>query len=461
LAATARALSAALREPDRTRVSWVTLPEAMAVAESADAIAALRKTGIQVHSIIANRLTPAPTATCGHCAARRVFERRALARLPPVDELVGVTDRDAEPLGVPALGRIAVELGETLRRSGTLPSRRVWRPALAGPREQPSDLVPEGTRLVLFGGKGGVGKTTCAATLAVGAAFRWPRHRVLLISTDPAHSLGDVFGTALSDVPEPVDGGPPNLAVREIDPARIFTHIQERYAEAIERMFDRMRGSGSLDAVHDRAVMRGLIDLAPPGLDELISVLEITDAITTDPPAWDLVVMDTAPTGHALRLLEMPGLMQEWARALMAILLKYQGVAPLGELGEILLNLSRGVGRLKDLLADRHRASFVAVTRAASLPRLETERLAGRLARLRIHVPVVVVNAVGRGGCRRCLKVSAAERREIIAIRTALTRQGRRIIVTGAEIPPPAGAAALRRWGRTSWQSAPRYHQSV
>ena len=62
-------------------------------------------------------------------------------------------------------------------------------------------------------------------------------------------------------------------------------------------------------------------------LDELAAVLEITEAITGGAPEWDLVVMDTAPTGHALRLLEMPGLMQDWVRALMSILLKYQGVA--------------------------------------------------------------------------------------------------------------------------------------
>jgi arsenite-transporting ATPase len=459
LAATSRTLSATLRDPDRTRISWVSLPEPMAVAESIDAIAALRRSGIQVTSVIANRLTPPPLSACGRCAARRVFERRALARLPPVDDLVGVSDRDPEPVGASALRSLAAELEVRLppRRKPT--TRRVWKAALSAPREDPSNLVRSGTRLVLFGGKGGVGKTTCAAAHALSAAFSRPRDRVLLVSTDPAHSLGDVFVASVSDLPRRVAGGPPNLAVREIDPASILARIQQRYAEAIDSMFDRVRGSPSLDAVHDRAVMRGLIELAPPGLDELISVLEITDAISVDPPAWDLVVMDTAPTGHALRLLEMPGLMQEWAKALMAILLKYQGAVRLGELGETLVNLSRGVGRLRALLADRNRAAFIVVTRAASLPRRETARLAARLATLRIHVPAVVINAVGRGECRRCAKASAAERREIAVICRALGRTGRRIVVTGAELPPPAGAAALRRWGRTSWYRAPGYHQ--
>jgi arsenite-transporting ATPase len=461
LAARARALAAMLRDPARTTLSWVTLPEPMAVTESADAIAALRRAGIPVHSIIANRLTPKPLVPCGHCAARRSVEQRALGNLPRVEELHGATDRRPEPRGVSALCRIAAELEGEFPTPGRPGRAGRWRASLAGPLEQPAGLAPEGTRLVLFGGKGGVGKTTCAATVALSAASSRPGRRMLLISTDPAHSLGDVLGAAVSDLAGPVAGGPPNLDVREIDSARAFARIRERYAGTIERMFDRMSGSGSLDAVHDRAVMQGLIDFAPPGLDELMSVLEITDAIAGDRPPWDLVVMDTAPTGHALRLLEMPGLVQQWARALMAILLKYRGVVRLGELGEILVNLSRGVGRLEELLHDPDRARFIAVTRAASLPRLETARLARRLAKRRIHLSAVVMNAVGRGDCRRCVAEGRAERREIAATSRTLARAGRVVILAGTELPPPSGAAALGRWGATSWRRAPRYHQGA
>ncbi len=64
--------------------------------------------------------------------------------------------------------------------------------------------------------------------------------------------------------------------------------------------------------------------------------------------------------------------MQDWVRALMSILLKYQGVARLGDLGALLLDLSKGLGRLRELLADGRQTAFVAVTRPAALPRLET-----------------------------------------------------------------------------------------
>lgn len=459
LAATARGLSALVRDRARTRLSWVTLAEPMAVAETLDAIAALTTAGIGVDAVIANRLTPAPATPCGHCSARRALERRALQRLPPRTEVGGVGARDTEPRGVAALGRIGAELGAARLSRGRTARARAWKATIAGARQAPSDLLADGARLVLLGGKGGVGKTTCAAALALSAASRWPRRRVLLISSDPAHSLGDVFDAGVSDEAAAVRGGPGNLRVREIDPAAVFAGIRGRYADGIERAFDRIKGSGSFDAAHDRSVMRGLIDLAPPGLDELTAVLEITDAIGAEPPAWDLVVMDTAPTGHALRLLEMPALLQQWTRALMSILLKYQAVAGLGEFGEMLLNLSRGLGRLKALLADRDRTIFVAVTRPAALPRLETVRLVRRLTTLGIHVPAVVLNAVGRGTCRRCATMRTAERREIDALRKALAHRERQIVVAGAELPPPSGSRSLDRWGRTAWRRTPRYHQ--
>jgi arsenite-transporting ATPase len=326
-------------------------------------------------------------------------------------------------------------------------------------------LSGRGARLLLFGGKGGVGKTTCAAAAAIVLAARAPRQRILLLSTDPAHSLGDVFGAALSNVAHAVQGAPPNVVVREIDAALGFQHVRERYATAIDALFDRLsRGSSSgvgLDAGHDRQVMHDLLDLAPPGIDELAAVIDVTDALEGNgredrEAAFDVIVMDTAPSGHALRLLEMPVLVQGWARALMSILLKYQPVAGIGELGAVLLKLSQGLGRLRALLADPARTSFVAVTRAGALPREETLRLIARLRRMHVPVPAIVINAVGRGTCTRCRRASAAAAHEIARLRRAARpRRGEslRVAITTAEIPPPHGAAALRRWQRTWRQS--------
>jgi len=475
-----RNLAALLRDPARVRLWWVTLPEPMAIEETADAAAALASAGLTLHGIVVNRITPRPDRRCGWCDARRVLERRAIGelkrRLPDLS-LAPLAARDTEPRGVRALAAVGAELDaaqafnaargrdraapprgdspELRRASGA--SRSALRNGRAAP--PPGKAVPleyftgDGTRLLLFGGKGGVGKTTCAAAVATAIAASRPADRVLLMSTDPAHSLADVFGSAVSDTARAVSGGPRNLAVREIDAAAGFRHVRERYAAAIDALFDRLsRGSSGnvgVDAGHDRQVMQRLIDLAPPGIDELAAVIDVTDALEGDPgqESFDVVVMDTAPSGHALRLLEMPTLVQDWARALMSILLKYQPVAGVGALGSVLLKLSQGLGRLRALLSDPRRTSFVAVTRAAALPRAETVRLIAALRRMHIHVPAVIVNAAGRGTCARCRKAAAAESREIAAL-VRLSGRGRHVVIAPAELPPPHGPAGLRRWHR-------------
>jgi arsenite-transporting ATPase len=456
LAATAADLAALLRDPERTRVAWVTVAEPMAMAESRDAVESLRASGIPVATIIVNRLTPAPPSPCGHCEARQALERLTLRQLPDAGEVVHVAARATEPRGVRALSGIAADMRRPPARRVPLRRARPWSARLAGPAIAPVDLLAGSVRLAMLGGKGGVGKTTCAAALAIDAAVRRPRARVLLISTDPAHSVADAVGAAVTDDARPAAGGPPNLDVRELDPQRTLRQIREAYAEAVDRAFDRLSGGSAFDAAQDRSIMRGLIDLAPPGLDELAAVLEITNAIADDPPPWDLVVMDTAPTGHALRLLEMPALIQDWARALMAILLKYEGVVRIGDFAELLLRISKGIGRLRALLVDHDQAVFIAVTRAAALPRLETARLLARLDRLGILVPAVVVNAVGRGTCSRCARAARTERAEVARMSRLA---GGRVVVTGALLPPPHGVAGLRRWGRAAWRDAAGYHQ--
>ena len=457
-----RELRALLRDPDVVQVSWVTLPESMAIEETADAAAALSKEGIPLRDIIVNRITPPPVRRCGWCDGRRALERRAVVtlrtRLPAIP-MTGVAARAVEPRGVRALGGIGTEIAARTApvRDRSRGSSRVWRVASRGVARAGALplLAGDDTRLLMFGGKGGVGKTTCAAAAALSIAAAMPHRRVLLLSTDPAHSLADVFGVPISDVAGVVRGGSVNLEVREIDAAREFRDVRARYASAIDSLFDRLARDSSasvgVDAGHDREVMQGLIDLAPPGIDELAAVIDVIEVLESS--ASRIVVMDTAPSGHALRLLEMPAVVQDWTKALMSILLKYQPLAGLGEFGAVLLRLSQGVGRLRAMLADRQRTSFVVVTRAATLPREETVRLIRRLHALHIHVPAAIVNVVGRGACTRCRLEAAAEQLEIARLTRALPRHTQ-IVVAPAELPPPQGSAALRRWQR-AW-TAPR-----
>ena len=107
---------------------------------------------------------------------------------------------------------------------------------------------------MLFGGKGGVGKTTAAAAAAIALAEERPRDRILVLSTDPAHSLGDAFATQLSDEERPVPGGPSNLVARELDAAHAWAAMRDRYLESIDDLFSSIF-RGRMDAAFDRVVL--------------------------------------------------------------------------------------------------------------------------------------------------------------------------------------------------------------
>jgi arsenite-transporting ATPase len=322
-------------------------------------------------------------------------------------------------------------------------------------------VAPPGRALILFAGKGGVGKTTCAATAALALAARENAARVLLLSTDPAHSLSDVLGQDVGDTATRIAGAPATLRAREIDAAALFAVRRRRYLEAVDAVFDALRGGSRFDPTYDRVVVEDLIDLAPPGIDELLGLLELTQALGIDggSASCDMAVVDTAPTGHALRLLAMPETALEWVHALMAILLKYRTVMGLGELGQDLVTVARELRALRAVLADPGRATVVAVTRAAQLPRLETVRLLGSLRTLGVGVGAVLVNALTPPGCARCRRIASAEARVLTALRRDAGAQaggGCAIIQTTAVAPPPRGPIALAAWGQTWIQEGAR-----
>src|SRR5207249_10647023 len=163
--------------------------------------------------------------------------------------------------------------------------------------------------------------------------------RVLLLSTDPAHSLGDVLQMPVGDEEREVISG---LRARELDAARAFGQQRERHRKAVEELFATLRGGSSFDAPYDRAVMEDLIDLSPPGLDEVFALLAVIEALQ----GYRLVVVDTAPTGHALRLLELSAKAREWVQVLLQIQLKYRRVTGLGDLARDLTDAARELREL-------------------------------------------------------------------------------------------------------------------
>jgi arsenite/tail-anchored protein-transporting ATPase len=476
------ALAATLRDRRVTSVSWITLPEPMALEETSDAIAALEASGIHVDRLIVNRTTPrpgeAPGGTvapkpqsgegglvppkpqsgeggCGWCEARHRFEARALApvaRRFPGQEILALPEADREPQGIAALRRLRHDLMPWTPVDAVPPAARRMRASLfpqsLAPEHGRHESTPEriledvagDARWILFGGKGGVGKSTCAAAAALLLARRT---RVLLLSTDPAHSLGDVFGTAFDNDARPVPGGPPTLRVREIDARAEMDQFRRRYVEAVDEAFSRIARS----AGGDQAAFRDLIDLAPPGIDEVIAIAGVADAIADAQDGREVIVTDTAPTGHALRLLQTPAVLREWTKALMALLVKYREIVGAGTLAALLVQLSKRLRGLNEILRDPVRTRFNIVTRAAVLPASESASLIESLRSLDIPIGALIVNAAGGGDCRRCRTHTAAQVRQIGSLRRSARAGAYAIIEAPAEVPPPHGAAALADWG--------------
>jgi arsenite-transporting ATPase len=250
-------------------------------------------------------------------------------------------------------------------------------------------------RVVFFGGKGGVGKTTCSAAFALAASRRG--RRVLLVSTDPAHSTADIFQ-------QPIRSEPTELAAAlwaiEIDADKESSRYVNRVKQDIEKMF-------SPTVVH-RA--RKQIDLAAasPGLAEVALLDRMIDLIVANDTArsrYDLIVFDTAPTGHTMQLLRMPEAMTTWIdalvrhrKALLAIDHQSDEQRDAAEQADpVLTALERRYRRLVELRAyvtDRGRTSFVLVTIPERLAIDETARAAETLRDTALDIGGLIVNRV-------------------------------------------------------------------
>jgi arsenite-transporting ATPase len=288
--------------------------------------------------------------------------------------------------------------------------------------------------LLIVGGKGGVGKTTVACALADHVARTTPNARTLLVSTDPAPSIGDVLGFDVGDAEVGVPDAP-GLTARQMDATAAFARFRDEYRATIDKVFDGFLGS-SIDVSHDRAIIHELLALAPPGIDEVYALAALGE--TLDEGRYASIVVDPAPTGHLLRLLEMPALALAWAHQVMRLMLKYREVVHLDRAAEELLAFAKRTRRVRDLLGDPVRATLVIVALDEPLVRGETARLAGAVAALGVRVAGIVWNRV------------PAAVADPLPLDVPLPQ-----FVASEWTPPPRGMDALRGW-LESWRSLRR-----
>jgi arsenite/tail-anchored protein-transporting ATPase len=287
--------------------------------------------------------------------------------------------------------------------------------------------------LTIVGGKGGVGKTTVACALALVAAEPSAASPVLLVSTDPAPSLADALLQPIGDDETSVAGAP-GLMARQADASAAFERLRADYAGRIDAFFDAIAGRG-LDTPHDRRILRELLALAPPGIDELYALAALADAVAEG--RFARVIVDPAPTGHLLRLLEMPAIALTWTHQLMRLMLRYKELGTLGDAAADVLALAHRIRAVAALLRDPARASLLVVTLDEPLVRNETRRLVDSVTALGVAITGVIWNRTSPGAVPPGIPLPAA----------APTAQ---LAATETQ-PSPRGVTALREWAG-SWR---------
>jgi arsenite-transporting ATPase len=247
-------------------------------------------------------------------------------------------------------------------------------------------------RILFFGGKGGVGKTTCAAALALAVSQR--RRRVLLVSTDPAHSTSDVFERPLGHDEREIR---PFLFGIEID-----AEIEARkYLDEVKARVGALFGP----AVLKEAVRQMELAAMMPGVSDVALFDRMAEIVRTRSAEFDLVVFDTAPTGHTLRLLRMPELMATWIRALsarrrealQAAEVARGETATLPAADPVLASLEargRRLEQVRTVLSQEGTTAVVLVLLPERLPIEETARALRLLEHMEMQVQGLIINRV-------------------------------------------------------------------
>jgi arsenite-transporting ATPase len=274
-------------------------------------------------------------------------------------------------------------------------------------------LKEDALKLILFGGKGGVGKTTCASS--AGLYLAKEGFKTLVISTDPAHSLSDSLGQKIGDQIKGVEGVK-NLSVLEVNAQKALSQFKVKYEAQIKKIFD-------TSTYLDQEDIDSIFALPIPGIDEVMGFKTIVDLI--EEAKFDKYIVDTAPTGHALRLLTLPELLDEWIKVLAKMRWKYRymvesfsGKYNPDEGDDFLVEMKKTVKKIEGLLKDQNKCEFIAVTIPEDMAILETERLINNLNKYGIKVRQLAVNNVLElRDCEFCRERSKAQEEYVKQIR--------------------------------------------
>jgi len=379
-----------LHDKEQTRFALVTIPEAMSIWETERYLELLRDQGVPVRDLIVNRVEQEHD-DCEYCHARVRSQQPWLKQIAALFGELRPHYVPLQPKEVRGMDDLK-KLGQLIWEGGTKPRiTRIKNPDFKSVSSAATSFPLQSREIVIFGGKGGVGKTTAAAAFALALARANPDQKLLIFSTDPAHSLSDSFAEEIGELKSGV-AGYKNLDAMEIDPGKWFEELKQRYRSWTDELFASLSGGSRMEIKFDREAMRELVELTPPGIDEIAALGTISDLL--DEERYHTIVLDTAPTGHLIRFLELPQVALSWIRTFMKLLLKYQNALRATQVAEELVALSKSIKKVLALLTDGERCEFVGVAIPERMSLEETIDLAKSLEKLKVPLSKLLINGV-------------------------------------------------------------------
>ncbi|SKB15721.1 Arsenite-antimonite (ArsAB) efflux family [Planktothrix sp. PCC 11201] len=378
-----------LQNQEKTACFVVAIPEPMSWLETQRFLEALQGLKIPVGGLFINHLV-----SQSQNLDRYQEQQKLLKQFQDISDhhpIFTIPELSTEPLGTIALETLFSQLqpliiSEDLEEQIFIPSQPL---EFSTPLAKLSDFIEENRRLIIVGGKGGVGKTTVAAAIGWEMAERYSDKKIQMVSIDPAHSLGDAFGLKLSHEPMAIT---PNLFGQEIDADQVLNQFREDYLWELAEMMSGEKDdpNAMLKLAYGPEAWRRIVSQSLPGIDEMLSLVEVMDLLESH--ELDLIILDTAPTGHLLRFLEMPTAMSEWLAWIFKLWIKYQNVLGRTEFMGRLRNLRQRVVKAQKKLQDPNYTEFIGVIQGQIAIVAEAKRLTESLIEKGISQRFIIQN---------------------------------------------------------------------